>query len=154
MRSNFRRVVFVLLCLAGCAAPGPPFGAAAGAIPPVPAGMARMFIYRTLEPYETTQMANVYLNDQWVGASANGAVFYRDLRPGQYSITIPATEAYPNQFKTIVLRPGETAYVRIESLSTWTACTVIVNCYPTFVVRIVDPAEALAEMRALALSAG
>jgi len=153
MRAFLQRGFLILLCLAGCAQP-PPFAVTSASIPPVPAGMARMFIYRTLEPYETTEMANVYLNGQWVGASANGAVFYRDLPPGQYKITIPRTEAYPNQFKTVVLRPGQTAFVRIESLSTWTACTVIVNCYPTFIVQLMDPAQALADMRSLALRAG
>jgi len=154
MRAMLHRGLLVLLLLAGCVAPGPPFGAAAGSIPPVPAGAARIFVYRALEPYETTQMASVLFNGQPAGTSANGAVFYRDVAPGQYAITIPATEPYPNQFKTVLLRPGETAYVRIESLSAWTACTEITNCYPTFVVRLVDPATALGEMRDLSLIAG
>ena len=152
MRGFLRRGLLVLLFLYGCAVPEPPFGTVA--LPPVPAGMSRVFIYRTLEPYESTDIANVLMNGTWVGASANGAVFYRDVRPGQYTIAIPATEDYPNQFKTVVLRPGQTAYVRIESTSTWAVCPVTTNCYPTFFVRVMDPAAAYGEMRSLSLSAG
>ncbi len=154
MRAFAQRGWLVLLVLAGCVAPGAQFGVASRSIPPVPADAARIFVYRLLEPYELSDMANILLNGQRAGASANGAVFYRDVRPGEYAITIPASEAYPNQFKTVLLRPGEIAYVRIESLSSWSTCTVIANCYPTFVVRLVDPAAALAEMQSLTLVAG
>ena len=154
MRAFVQRGLLVLLILAGCVAPGSKFGVASRSLPPPQAGMARMFVYRTLQHYETTNFANVQLNGQGAGSSANGSVFYRDLPPGQYSITISATETYPNQFKTVVLRPGETAFVRIESLSSWSACTRLTNCYPTFVVRLVDPARALGEMQSLALIAG
>jgi hypothetical protein len=152
MRAFLQRGILVLLVLAGCAPLGPPLGAAQ--LPPVPSGLARVFFYRPLEPYEAKDMANVLMNGQGVGASANGGVFYRDVQPGQYTITVAYSETYPNQFKTVVLRPGESAYVRIDSLSSWTACTVLTNCYPTFVVRIVDPTVARGEMRSLNLIAG
>ena len=154
MRALVRCGVLVLLLLAGCVAPTPRFSAVAPSIPPVAAGAARIFVYRAFEPYETRSMARVQLNGEPAGAVGNGAVFYRDVPPGQYAITILGTEAYPNQFKTVVLRPGETAFARIESLSTWSACTGNpVNCYPTFVVRMVDPATAAADMQTLVLVA-
>ncbi len=154
MRALVRCGFLVLLLLAGCAAPVPRFGAVAPSIPPVAAGAARIFVYRAFEPYETREMARVQLNGEPAGAVGNGAVFYRDVPPGQYAVTILGTEAYPNQFKTVVLRPGETAFARIELLSSWSACTSIINCYPTFVVRLVDPATASADMQSLALVAG
>jgi hypothetical protein len=147
-----RAVVLLALALAGCAAPQPPFGATA--LPPLPAGQARLFFYRALEPYETAEVARIQLNGQPAGASQRGAVFFRDVAPGRYAITIIGTEPYPNQFKTVVLRPGESAYVRIDSLSAWTTCTIPPNCYPVFVVTLVAPAQAQAEMRALSFSQG
>ncbi len=154
MRALVRCGFLVLLLLAGCAAPVARFGAAAPTLPPVAAGAARIFVDRAVEPYETREMARVQLNGEPAGAVGNGAVFYRDVPPGQYAVTILGTEAYPNQFKNVLLRPGETAFARIESLSSWSACTNIIDCYPTFVVRLVDPATASADMQSLALVAG
>ncbi|HUK59863.1 MAG TPA: hypothetical protein VLV50_11590 [Stellaceae bacterium] len=152
LRHGFLALLFPLMLLAGCTPPGPPLGASA--LPPVPAGAARIFVYRQLEPYESREFARVLFNGAPAGAVGNGAVFYRDVQPGPTSITIVGTEPFPNQFKTVLLRPGETAYARIESLSAWTTCMHLSDCYPTFSVRLIDPATALGEMQALALSAG
>ncbi len=153
LRRGFLALLVPVVALAGCAAP-PPYGMVAATLPPVPAGAARIYVYRQNEPYETHDFATVLLNGVRAGSVGNGALFYRDVAPGPYAVTIIGTEPFPNQFKTVVLRAGETGYARIESLSAWTTCTTISDCYPTFVVRLVDPATALSEMQRLALSAG
>jgi hypothetical protein len=155
-------VLLVLLAIGGCVQQGPPFASVAGAIPPAPQGMARVFFYRWLEPYETVAPTTVMLNGRPVGVSETGAVLYRDVPPGQYTISVPSWGVYPNQFKTVVLTPGQVAYVRIESLRAWCNDSgggengggPASGCYDTFVVQIIDPAVASSEMRNLRFIGG
>jgi hypothetical protein len=90
-----------------------------------------------------------------IGVSETGAVIYRDEAPGQYTISVDTRGIYPNQFTTVILRPGETAHVRVESLSSWSQCGGGINegggsgCADTFVVNVIDAASALAEMGSL-----
>jgi hypothetical protein len=92
-----------------------------------------------------------------------GAVLYRDVAPGQYTIAVQSEDSYPNQFKTVVLQPGETVYARVESLQSWSTCGggggtfgggSASGCRTTFVVVIMNPALALAEMRDLRFTRG
>jgi hypothetical protein len=145
----------LVIVVGGCVAPGPPFARIAATIPPVPRNMARIYFYRWLEPYETTDPTIAYLNGRPVGVTETGAVFYRDVAPGQYTISVQSDEIYPYQFKTVVLTPGEVAYARIESLRTWSSCGGggdgdsgggVIGCLNTFVVRLIDPVLARGEM--------
>ena len=152
-------VLLVLVALIACAPQGPPFISAAGAIPPVQQGMARIFFYRWLELYETTAPSAVYLNGKEVGVSETGATFYRDVPAGQYLVAVRSDEPFENQFKTVVLRPGDVAYARIESLKSWSSCGGgggsagggggVSGCRDTFVVVMMDPQTAQFEMRDL-----
>jgi hypothetical protein len=148
----------VLLALFGCAPPGPPFASIAATIPPTQPGTARVFFYRWLEPYETLAPSVAFLNGQPIGVTEPGAVLYRDVAPGQYTISVQSEDAFPNQFKTVVLRPGEIAYVRVESLQSWSTCGGgggdlggggTSGCRTTFVVQLVDPTVAQSEMHDL-----
>jgi hypothetical protein len=161
--ANFFRyaALTVLLALGACAPAGPPF--ASVALPPVPNGMARIYFYRWLEPYETVAPTTAYLNGQEVGVTETGSVLYRDVQPGQYLISVFSEGVFPNQFKTVVVRPGEQVYARIESLKSWWPCGSggggiaggsTSGCADTFVVQIMDPAVARYEMRTLRLIAG
>lgn len=154
-------VLLVLLAAASCAPPGPPFASVASTISPVPQGTARVFFYRWLEPYETLAPTVASLNNLPIGVTEPGAVLYRDVAPGQYLISVQSDGVYPNQFKTVVLQPGNVAYVRIASLRSWSPCGGgggggeggggggAEGCWDTFVVQIIDPAVALGEMRDL-----
>ncbi len=154
-----RTVLLVLLGLAACAPQGPPFASVAATLPPLPQGMARIYFYRWLEPYETVAPTTAYLNGKPVGVTETGAVFYRDVVPGQYLISVQSQGVYPNQFKTVVLRPGEVDYVRIELLVNWWPCGGsgsglgggggAQGCADTFVVVLMDPAVARYEMSGL-----
>lgn len=156
IRTGLRGVFFlVLFALAGCAQP-PDFGAAASGLPPVPAGMARMFFYRLREPYESTSFSTVYLNHQPVGNSQDGAVFYRDEPPGQYLVSVFSPGLYPDQFKTVTVTAGEVVYVRIASLQTFGDCSGKgISCdRDTFVVNTIEPKRADREMADLWLIRG
>ncbi len=147
--------------LAGCAPPGPQFASVAASVPSVPQGEARLYFYRWLEPYETVAPSTVMLNGGPVGVSETGAVLYRDVAPGRYTVSVESRGVYPNQFKTVTLAAGETAYVRIELFRAWcndsgggASGGGSSGCYDTFVVQIMDPAVALGEMRELRLIQG
>lgn len=158
MRRLGIRCLFLVLVLAvtGCVgSSAPSFSSVAAQLPPVPAGEARIFFYRWLEPYETLSWTPVYLNNQEVGVSQPGAVLYRDVPPGQYTIKVRSEGPFPNQFKTVTVAAGQVIYARIESLKSWSPCTKFGDrCGDTFVVEIINPPEARNEMQTLRLISG
>src|SRR5208282_6559975 len=95
------------------------FSAVEANLPPPASGLARIYFYRALSYYDIQEGTSVYLNQQTVGYSRIGTVFYRDVTPGSYFISVLSRGAYPNQFKTVQTKPGQTWYVRIESLESW-----------------------------------
>ena len=154
-------LTLALLALGACAPAGPPFATVAATLPPVPPGEARVYFYRWLEPYETTAESTVILNGVPAGISQTGAAFYRDVAPGRYTISLTSRGVYPNQFKTVELAAGQTAYARIESFRAWCNDSggglnggSSAGCYDTFVVELIDPAVALGEMRDLSFIRG
>ncbi|HEV2302925.1 MAG TPA: hypothetical protein VGR91_15270 [Stellaceae bacterium] len=103
--------------LFGCAAPVPRAGV--GAIAGVPAGAARLWIYRDYEPYETLARPYVRINGRIAGVSEPGGAFHRDLPPGAYRVTVDTVGRDVHQFATITLAPGQTGFVKIESSKLW-----------------------------------
>ena len=153
-----RQIILLALAgLAGCAPAGPPFASVAGTLPPVPARTARIFVYRWLEPYETLSPTTLFLNGGPVGVTQPGAVLYRDVPPGVYTIAVQSEGIFPNQFKTATLKGGDVIYARIGSLREWVPCGGgdaasgggTSGCADTFVVQIMDPAVASYEMQDL-----
>lgn len=145
-------LLVIMLAVAGCVASPrqPSFSTAEGTLPPIPPGDARIFFYRWLEPYETLSWTPIYLNGQTVAVSQPGAVLYRDVPAGQYHIAVRSEGPFPNQFKTVAVSPGQTLYVRIESLKSWSPCDRFGDrCGDTFVVEVINPAEARNEMQNL-----
>src|SRR6516162_8659580 len=136
-----------LLALASCLGPTAPYyPQVAATIPPVPAGQGRIYFYREYEPYESLSRPYLYLNRGIVGISIPGGVFYRDVPPDTYEVSVYSPGVYPNQFKTIVVKPGDVFYAKIESLRSWFSGR---SGTPggefqrdTFVVAIMDPNQA------------
>jgi hypothetical protein len=141
------------LLLAGCT-PLPPGPLLSGPLPPQPPGTARLVVYRGLDYYATQAMPTVYLNDKPAGISENGAVFYRDVPPGVYSISVAPSLPYPNQFKTVVVKPGDIFYAQIGTLPQLGGrFNVTERSYgDTFIVTLRDPASAAYETQGLRVS--
>jgi Protein of unknown function (DUF2846) len=148
--------VLLLLIVAGCAPP-PQAGALHGPLPPPSPGTARLIFYRPIVYYGPMQWRMVYLNGSPAGMSQPGAVFYRDVAPGRYDLTMQTEGYYPGQFKTVTARAGETFYVDIDTLPR-PACNrggVLVECdNATFIMTIVDPARGFAAIQGLRLISG
>jgi len=130
----------IVLLLAGCVPP-PSGPVLSGPLPPSPPGTARLVFYRSLDYYATQSMPTVYLNDKPTGISENGAVFYRDVPPGVYGITVAPSLPYPNQFKSVVVKPGDVFYVQIDALPpTGGRFNINARDYgDTFIVLLRDP---------------
>ena len=106
----------IVLLLAACMPLAQQGRLLTGPLPPVPPGMARLVLYRPLEYYTTNAMTMAYLNGTPVGITQNGGVFYRDVEPGQYNISVDSLGLWPNQFKSVVVGPGNVVYARIGTL--------------------------------------
>lgn len=152
-----RHLLLVLgLILAGCIPQNPllpTFASTEQTLPPLAPGMARLYFYRLLEPNEPALGTTVMLNEKPVGFSRNGTVLYHDVPPGSYFVSVLSRGAYPYQFKTVQVQAGQIWYFRIESLSSWSGCTGRGSgCRgDTFVVSIVNPAQARIEIAPLGL---
>ena len=140
--------LLLLLALAGCARP-PPFPAVAATIPPLGPDHARVYFYRDWEVSERVAIApRIYLNGVPAGDAFAGGVFYRDVRaPETYYISVDTQAYYWYPFKEVALKVGDTLFVKIESLASWGNG----RSYPgeTFVVAIIDPAQAEQELRGM-----
>ena len=86
-------------------------------IPPIPAGGARIWVYRNDGPYDSQARPYLRLNGQVIGiAEPNGAV-YRNLPPGRYTISVDSYGTpYPNQFAQVDLGPGQQAFIKVSSM--------------------------------------
>jgi hypothetical protein len=143
----------IVLLVASCVPPGQQGRLLTGPLPPVPPGMARIVLYRPLEYYTTNAMTMAYLNRAPAGVTQNGGVFYRDVAPGQYDISVDSPGPYPNQFKSVVVGPGNVVYARIGLLPK-PPCPggqfFGGLCPPdTFIVTIVDPVMGFQEVHGL-----
>jgi len=142
-----RSLIALLVLLGGCAGRmGDPAFSSIKATP-VRAELARLYFYRAFEPYESLAWPLIYLNGAPLAPSQPGVASFRDIEPGSYAISVFSPGLYPNQFKKVLLHPGETIYVRIESLRNWYRGFNWER--DTFVVSLVGATEAQADMAAL-----
>jgi hypothetical protein len=141
--------LFVATALAGCSHT-PSYSMTAGTLPPVPHGDARVFLYCGLEPYESTAFIPAYLNDEAAGFTQNGAVLYRDVPAGRYTISVVSHGRIPSRSASVTVVAGQLVYARIETLSDFDPI------FPdeTFSVVIDDPNKGNREIQALSLIPG
>jgi hypothetical protein len=90
-------------------------------VPPIPAGEARVWVYRDYLPSETLNMTAVDLNGAYAGYSQLGGAFYRDVPPGIYHVTVESFGKDFNQSTSVALVPGQQAYIKIETLRSWSS---------------------------------
>jgi len=104
----------LLLLLAGCSQVPPTSSAA---IPPVPSGAARIWVYRQDGPYESHDRPYLRLNGQITGIVEPNGALYRDVPPGHYGITVDSYgPLWPYQFAQFDLVAGQEAFVKVLSM--------------------------------------
>jgi len=118
------------------------------AIPPIPAGKARLWFYRVYSPSETLNMTRVSMNGAYAGYAQLGGAFYRDVQPGIYHITVESYGRDFNQSTNVALIAGQEAFVEIESLRSWATNYGVGmgSGRDTFYARLIFPWTARAEI--------
>ena len=132
-----RCLASLLLVLTHCSQAAPMSSAV---IAPVPAGAARIWIYRNDGPYEAQQRPYMWLNGHVTGiVEPNGAI-YRDVPPGQYTINVVNYGVpYPNQFAEFNLGAGQEAFVKVLSMSEKVGGEFGVGTRTRFFTQLVPP---------------
>jgi hypothetical protein len=115
---SIRPIVFGILSLAVAACSQLP-STASVAVPPIPAGEARVWFYRNGGPYDGVGTPYIRMNDAIVGISEPGGASYRDVPAGPYHITVDSYGKDFNQDKNVQLGSGQELYVKIVSLRDW-----------------------------------
>ena len=133
-------MTLVSACAGGGPPGGPAFAQVAAQLPPVPPDRARIFFDRDYEPYESLGRPYVLLNGEVAGISEPGGVFYRDVAPGRYVVSVKSNTFYPGQDKTVDIRGGQTAYVKVESLRSYNSGDSMYDP-DTFAVVVVAPED-------------
>jgi hypothetical protein len=108
--------VLLLFAVVSCA-PLPP--TVSVAIPPIPAGEARVWFYRDGGPYDGMGTPYLRMNEAIVGVSEPNSAQYRNVAPGQYHVTVDSYGRDFNQSRWVYLFPGQQAYFKIVSLRNW-----------------------------------
>lgn len=140
------------LAVAGCAQPP---ATASVAIPPIPAGQARIWFYREYEPYTGKGLPAVAANGGYVGQAELGGAFYRDLPPGHYHVTVETYGIDVNQSANFDLVRGHEAYVKIVSNPEWVSYGLESEIErPTFYAWLIPSEAARADVARLAFYGG
>jgi hypothetical protein len=109
-----RSAMSLLLLLAGCSQLP---STSSVMIPPVPAGGSRIWLYRNEGPYESHQTPYFRLNGQLAGISEPNAALYRDVPPGNYTVSVDSYGVpYPNQFANFDIRAGQEIFTKVVSM--------------------------------------
>jgi hypothetical protein len=111
----------LLLATAACVNPPPP--TASVAIPPIPAGDARVWFYRPIDAYDSMATPYIRANDAIVAVSMPEGASYRDFPPGHYHIAVDSYGKDFNQDADVQLAAGQELYIKVVSLRTWVDTT-------------------------------
>lgn len=107
------------LLLAGTACVQSPPPTASVAIPPIPAGEARVWFYRPIDAYDSMATPYIRMNDAIVAVSMPNGASYRDVPAGPYHITVDSYGKDFNQDKNVQLAAGQELFAEIVSLRSW-----------------------------------
>lgn len=138
-----------------------PWGLAAANPPgfaPVSPGMARIWIYRDYEPYQSLARPYVRLNGAIAGISEPGGAIYRDVAPGTYTATVDSDGTDVKQFISVPIAAGQQVYVKVLVSASWDSGGGERGgagwARDTFYTRQIQPEVAAAEIARLPLYGG
>jgi hypothetical protein len=118
-----------------------------------PPDKGRLYIYRDAATYGSQVWTAVSLNHMRIGDAAPGTVFYRDVAPIDYEISVRSDRLFPDAFKTVRVAPGSITFVKVEFQPLCDKAG-LGRAAETFIVIIVDPDIARAQMSGLRLVPG
>ena len=119
-RSPIRMVSVTLLLFALVGGVASPTVAAVGpVVPPIQAGMARVWFLQLFMPEETLATPIISANGTPIAQSQLGGAFFRDFSPGTYTFTVPSYGVDTGQAQTVQLVAGTQTYLEVQSLRSW-----------------------------------
>lgn len=141
--------IAALLIGTGCAAfgaaaqslvAGPTVAQAAAGIPPLAAGLARVWFLRQYEPGESLRTPMMFVNDAPLASSVPGTALYRDFPPGTYTFSVETCTEDVNQAATLNLASAMQIALEVQSLSSFRS----IGCPrdTTFYMRLIPPERA------------
>jgi hypothetical protein len=116
---RLRQVASAIFLLATSACIESPPLTASVAIPPIPAGDARVWFYRPIDAYDSSATPYIRMNDAIVGVSIPAGASYRDVPAGPYHIAVDSYLNDNNQDKNVQLAAGQELYVKVVALRSW-----------------------------------
>jgi hypothetical protein len=143
--------VLGMLATANCAGPAP---TGSLAIPPIPAGEARIWFYRDDEPYAGKGRPAIAANGAYIGVAELGGAFYRDVLPGRYQVTVETTGMDFGQASSLDLAAGGEAYIKIVSNPSWVTGGLAFYERPTFYAWLIPSEVAQADVARLSFYGG
>ena len=99
--------------LLGACATGTRIAEMGGRVAAIPAGMGRVWFYRSASPFGSALQPSIFLNGQAVGRAGPNGAFYRDVPPGEYSVAM--TTEVTRQL-TFTVAAGEERFVSTYAL--------------------------------------
>ena len=85
-------------------------GAVLGALVAPPPGHARIFFYRTENPFMFALEPRFIVNGKAVGRAIHGEAFFRDAKPGPYRLAISSD---PDTVLRIFAEEGESIFIKV-----------------------------------------
>jgi hypothetical protein len=110
------------LWLAGCAAQPAPQNNALSSAPPLPPGMARMWMLRQVDiAHQNFSAADpaVFIDNIDLGHIAQGTVFYHDVAPGTYRLRVQPYGEPTHHVDTVQVSGGMTAFLQVLEVANW-----------------------------------
>jgi hypothetical protein len=139
-RHRLQFAACLLLVLGSCSQVPP---TSSVAIPPVPAGDARIWFYRNDGPYDSQERPYLRLDDQVVGIVEPNGAFFRDVPPGHYVVKVDSYGLpYPYQFAQLDLATGQEAFVKVVSMRERVGGGDVVGLRAIFYTWLIPPAAA------------
>ena len=112
-------------------------------------------MYRNYEPYAGKGLPAVAANGGYIGQAELGGVFYRNVAPGHYHVTVETFGVDVNQSADLDLTAGQTAYVKIVSNPEWVSYGLDTQIErPTFYAWLIPNEVAQADVAHLAFYGG
>jgi hypothetical protein len=131
--------------------PGQHYADVAAQIPPLAPGFGRIYFYRIYDPYGgSVAFMPIDVNGTQAAMSQPGTVSYKDFPANTYQVTVNTPGLYPSQNTNVYLAAGQTVYVLAQYNSDFSQGF---NSGSPFLLSIVDPAQAQAQIQPLAYSA-
>lgn len=130
----------VLGCAAQSLAPGRTVAQTASTIPPLAAGLARVWFLRQYQPSVSLRTPMMFVNGAPLASSVPGTALFRDLPPGTYTFTVETCTVDTNQAATLNLAPGSQITLEVQALRGFATLDCPVD--DTFYMRAIPPERA------------